>query len=78
MHLYIIIIFIITTVFIIIVFYLQLSWADLYFVSAVSSLNFMAKSNILEGRPKLQELNEKVLELPQIKSWMEKRTKCPY
>lgn len=51
----------------------QLSWADLVFVSLLDLFNFMAKTDLLEGRPKLQALKEQVLAIPQIKLWMEKR-----
>lgn len=53
----------------------QLSWADLFFVAVLDYLNFMAKINLLEGRPKLQTLKEQVLAVPQIKTWVEKRPK---
>lgn len=33
----------------------------------------MANIDLLEGRPKLQALKEKVFAVPQIKSWIEKR-----
>jgi len=33
----------------------------------------MVKTDLLEGRPKLQALKERVLAIPQIKSWIEKR-----
>lgn len=54
-------------------YYFQLSWADLFFVAVLDYLNYMAKINILENRPKLQTLKETVLAIPQIKSWIEKR-----
>jgi len=51
----------------------KLSWADLFFVSTLDLLNFMASTDLLEGRPKLQALKKQVSEIPQIKSWLEKR-----
>ncbi|XP_026820793.1 glutathione S-transferase-like [Rhopalosiphum maidis] len=51
----------------------KLSWADLFFVAILNYLNFMAKIDLLEGRPNLKALNEKVLEIPQIKAWVAKR-----
>ncbi|XP_022173688.1 glutathione S-transferase-like [Myzus persicae] len=51
----------------------KLSWADLHFVAILDFLNFMAKVDILEGRPKLQEHKKKIWEIPQIKSWIAKR-----
>lgn len=58
------------------IFYLlQLSWADLFFVAMLDLLNYMAKIDLLENRPKLQALKKQVLALPQIKSWINKRPK---
>lgn len=51
----------------------KLSWADLYFVAILDTFIFMVKTDLLEGRPKLQALKERVLAIPQIKSWIEKR-----
>ncbi|VVC36045.1 Thioredoxin-like fold,Glutathione S-transferase, N-terminal,Glutathione S-transferase, C-terminal- [Cinara cedri] len=53
----------------------KLSWADLFFVAVLDYLNYMAKIDLLEGRPKLQALKETVVALPQIKAWIEKRPK---
>lgn len=50
-----------------------MSWADLFFVAVLDYLNYMSKIDLLEGRTNLQALKEKVLALPQIKSWIEKR-----
>lgn len=53
---------------------MQLSWADLFFVAILDALNFMAKIDLVqEGRPMLRALKETVLEIPQIKLWIEKR-----
>jgi len=57
----------------IIIFKFQLSWADLFFLSMLDLFNFMGKVDLLESRPKLQALKKKVSEIPQIKSWIEKR-----
>ncbi|KAL5243343.1 hypothetical protein ACI65C_010753 [Semiaphis heraclei] len=51
----------------------KLSWADLFFVAILDYLNFMAKIDVLEGRPKLKALKEQVLAVPQIKAWVAKR-----
>jgi len=51
----------------------KLSWADLYFVAILDLLNFMAKSDLLESRPKLRALKEQILALPEIKLCVEKR-----
>jgi len=50
-----------------------LTWADLFFVAVLDYLNFMATIDLLEGRPNLKALKEKVLEVPQIKAWVAKR-----
>lgn len=50
-----------------------MSWADLFFVAILDYMNFMAKIDLLEGRPKLKVLKEQVLEVPQIKAWVAKR-----
>lgn len=52
---------------------IQLSWADIYFVALLDYMNFVIKSDLLEGRPNLQKLKEHVLTIPQIKSWIAKR-----
>ncbi|XP_035728117.1 glutathione S-transferase-like [Vespa mandarinia] len=49
-----------------------LSWADLTFVALLDYLNFMSKSNIIEKYDNLKALQEKVLDIPAIKKWVEK------
>lgn len=58
---------------IIIVFTFQLSWPDLYFVSILDHIKFVTKVDLVEGRPNLTALKNKVLNVPQIKSWIAKR-----
>lgn len=50
-----------------------LTWADLSFVALLDYLNFMMKSDIIEKAENLKQLRDKVLALPKIKSWVEKR-----
>lgn len=50
-----------------------LTWADLVFVALLDYLNFMMQSDIIEKYDNLKQLEEKVLALPAIKSWVEKR-----
>ncbi|XP_076656366.1 uncharacterized protein LOC143361011 [Halictus rubicundus] len=50
-----------------------LTWADITFVSLLEYLNFMMKSDITENYENLKQLEEKVLNVPAIKSWVEKR-----
>jgi len=54
-------------------FFFQLSWADLFFVSILDHLIYRVQIDLLKDRPNLQALREKVLALPKIKSWIEKR-----
>ncbi|KAL5235185.1 hypothetical protein ACI65C_002595 [Semiaphis heraclei] len=51
----------------------KLSWADLSFVAILDYLKFRANIDLLKDRPNLQALREKVLAIPTIKSWIEKR-----
>lgn len=53
----------------------KLTWADLTFVAILDYINFMAKFDITEKHENLQALVKKVLELPKIKAWVEKRPK---
>lgn len=50
-----------------------LTWADLTFVALLDYLNFMMGSNIIEKYENLTQLKNKVLAIPQIKSWVDKR-----
>lgn len=49
------------------------SWADFTFVALLDYLNFMYKSDLIEKYDNLKALKKKVLEIPAIKSWVEKR-----
>uniref|UniRef100_UPI00143C0107 glutathione S-transferase-like n=1 Tax=Bombus vancouverensis nearcticus TaxID=2705178 RepID=UPI00143C0107 len=50
-----------------------LSWADLTFVALLDYLNFMYKSDLIENYVNLKLLEKKVLLLPKIKNWIERR-----
>ncbi|XP_003703954.2 uncharacterized protein LOC100881165 [Megachile rotundata] len=50
-----------------------LTWADLTFVALLDYLNFMMGHNIIEKYDNLKQLQEKVLAIPKIKSWVDKR-----
>ncbi|OAD57199.1 Glutathione S-transferase [Eufriesea mexicana] len=52
-----------------------LTWADLTFVAILDYLNFMYNSDLIEKYENLKQLKDKVLNLPAIKSWVEKRPK---
>ena len=49
------------------------TWADFTFVALLDYLNFMMGSNIIEKYENLTQLKNKVLAIPQIKSWVAKR-----
>lgn len=53
----------------------QLSWPDLYFVSILDHLKSIINVDLVDGRPHLTALKHKVLDIPQIKSWIAKRPK---
>lgn len=57
----------------IIFFLFQLSWADLFFVGIIEYLKYRAEVDLLKDHPNLLALKEKVMAVPQIKSWVEKR-----
>ncbi|XP_050494953.1 glutathione S-transferase-like [Bombus huntii] len=50
-----------------------LSWADLTFVALLDYLNFMYKFDLIENYENLKLLEKKVLLLPKIKNWIERR-----
>lgn len=56
----------------------KLTWADLHFVSLLDMLNFRSDGDILKNKPHLKALEQKVLQLPNIKAWVEKRPKSDY
>ncbi|EEB14151.1 glutathione S-transferase, putative [Pediculus humanus corporis] len=51
----------------------QLTWADLYFVAVSDYLQKMAELDFFSDYPNLQSLKNKVVNIPQIKKWIEKR-----
>lgn len=51
----------------------QLTWADLYWVSILDYLEKMAGQSLVDGYPNLKALNDKVVDIPQIKAWIAKR-----
>ena len=50
-----------------------LSWADLTFVALLDYFCFMYESDLIKNYINLTRLKEKVLALPNIKSWIERR-----
>ncbi|OXU20371.1 hypothetical protein TSAR_005884 [Trichomalopsis sarcophagae] len=57
----------------------KLTWADLYFVSLLDMFNFRSgEGDILKNKPHLKALEQKVLQLPNIKAWVEKRPKSDF
>ncbi|XP_043486269.1 glutathione S-transferase-like isoform X1 [Polistes fuscatus] len=55
-----------------------LTWADLTFVALLYYLNHMMKSNIIEKYDNLTALQDKVLNLPGIKKWIEIRPESEF
>lgn len=52
----------------------QLTWADLYFVAISDYLQLMAGNmDFFSSNPNLKALKEKVVAIPQIKAWIDKR-----
>ncbi|KAG8036718.1 hypothetical protein G9C98_004040 [Cotesia typhae] len=51
----------------------KLTWADLVFVALLDYLNYMAKFDITEKYENLTALKHKILDIPNIKSWIGKR-----
>ncbi|KAK6633936.1 hypothetical protein RUM44_004543 [Polyplax serrata] len=51
----------------------QLTWADLYFVAISDYMQRMAEIDMFADYPNLQSLKNKVVNIPQIKKWIEKR-----
>lgn len=51
----------------------QLTWADIYFAGILDYLNYMVKADLLEKHPNLNRCVKGVMELEQIKAWLEKR-----
>ncbi|XP_034938353.1 glutathione S-transferase-like [Chelonus insularis] len=56
----------------------KLSYADLFFVAIHDSIQNVCEVNITENRPNLQSIREKVLSIPQIKVWVDKRPKLEF
>ncbi|KAJ8949991.1 hypothetical protein NQ318_002401 [Aromia moschata] len=53
----------------------RLTWADLFFVGILDYLNTMGKRDLLADYPNLQTVKKNVLEIPNIKAWVEKHPK---
>ncbi|XP_076672971.1 glutathione S-transferase S4 [Andrena cerasifolii] len=56
----------------------QLNYADLFFVAISDSLSTAYESDITNDKPHLKALKEKVLAIPSIKAWVEKRPKLTF
>ncbi|KAG7213603.1 hypothetical protein KM043_002856 [Ampulex compressa] len=56
----------------------ELSYADLFFVSISDSMSTACEFDITKDKPNLKSLKEKVLALPKIKAWVEKRPKLEF
>ncbi|XP_072381986.1 glutathione S-transferase-like [Diabrotica undecimpunctata] len=56
----------------------KLTWADLFFVALLKYFQVMLGKDLVENSPNLQKLKEKVLALPNIKAWVEKRPETAF
>uniref|UniRef100_U5EWQ3 glutathione transferase n=1 Tax=Corethrella appendiculata TaxID=1370023 RepID=U5EWQ3_9DIPT len=53
----------------------KLSWADLYFTAILDYLNYLTKTDLVANHPNLRQVTLNVLDIDQIKAWVEKRPK---
>ncbi|KAF2904004.1 hypothetical protein ILUMI_02175 [Ignelater luminosus] len=51
----------------------KLTWADLYFVALLDTMNCYAQMDLTGNYPNLQTVKNNVLSVPAIKAWIEKR-----
>lgn len=56
----------------------QVTWADLFFVGILDYMSAMAKFNIIEKYQHLVELKDKILNIPNIKAWVDKRPESEF
>ncbi|XP_017881706.1 glutathione S-transferase-like [Ceratina calcarata] len=56
----------------------QLSYADLFFAAISDSLTTAYEAEITKDHPHLKCLKEKILAIPNIKAWLEKRPKLDF
>lgn len=52
---------------------LQLSWADLFFAANSEHMSLMLGSDVTQGYPNMQALQERVYSLPRVQTWLQKR-----
>jgi glutathione S-transferase len=51
----------------------KLSWADILFVHFIDMMETTVDPDVIKNYPKIAELRKNVLEIPNIKAWIEKR-----
>ncbi|XP_071439845.1 glutathione S-transferase-like [Hetaerina americana] len=56
----------------------KLTWADFFFVAILDYLEAMMEMSFTDNHANLKALKEKVLAIPQIKEWVEKRPKSDF
>ncbi|XP_015124647.1 glutathione S-transferase [Diachasma alloeum] len=56
----------------------ELSYADIFFTAIHDSLANACSIDITEGRPHLRAIRDKVLNIPSIKKWVDKRPKLEF
>ncbi|BES88189.1 unnamed protein product [Nesidiocoris tenuis] len=50
----------------------KLSWADIFFIATLSTLDYLLSSDVIADYPNLVALRTKIINLPGIKEWIEK------
>nr|WCC58244.1 glutathione S-transferase [Pharsalia antennata] len=56
----------------------RLTWADLFFVSLLDYMSFLTKKDLIANSPNLQIVSKNVLNIPNIKAWVDKRPRTKY
>lgn len=56
-------------------FYLQLTWADLYFAAILDYLNYLTKTELVSPYENLRKVVDNVNSIESIKKWIDNRPK---
>ncbi|GJQ79484.1 hypothetical protein Trydic_g16337 [Trypoxylus dichotomus] len=56
----------------------KLTWADIFFAAIIDLMNYFSGMDLLENRPYLKSVRNKVENLPAIKKWIETRPKTDF
>lgn len=55
----------------------KITWADIYIADHLTTIE-ECFPNMFDGYPKVKEFCERILEIPQLKKWIQERPKVPY